>query len=112
MGYSQKTLKYREKLMRSIKSDVARMNKSAHAIGVQGDEYLEANISTFNTLTKTKDMKMFRAGNLSKMSTKDLERLKEVSSGYLKQDESTLAGRKRIADKEWEKQYNKIKGKN
>ena len=111
MGYSKKTVKYREKLMRSIKSDVAKMNKSAHAIGISGDEYLEANISTFNTLTKTKDMKMFRAGNLSKMSTKDLERLKEVSGGYLKRDESTLAGRKRMADKLWKTQYDKIKGK-
>ena len=111
MGYSQKTIKYREKLMRSIKSDVARMNKSAHAIGIKDDEYLEANISTFNTLTKTKNMKMFKAGNLSKMSTKDLQRLKEVSSGYLKQDMSTLAGRKRMADKAWNTQYNKIKSK-
>lgn len=102
MGYSKQTLKYREKLMRSIRSDVAKMNKSAHAIGISGDEYLQVNIKKFNMLTKTKDMKMFHTGNLSRMSTQKLERLKEVSSGYMKNPKSTASGRKKIFDKSLE----------
>lgn len=99
MAYSKSTLKYREKLTRSIKSDIAKMNTSARAIGISHDSYLKANIRTINTLTSTKDMKMFHTGNLSRMSTQKLERIKQVTSGYLKNPMSTVSGRKKNFEK-------------